>query len=48
MSNTFIEPTYKAYNSKLKSQNKPEVDPIEFFSLINDKLKIIVLKSIYQ
>jgi Fe-S cluster assembly ATP-binding protein len=30
-----------AYNSKLKSQNIPEVDPIEFLTLINDKLKII-------
>lgn len=30
-----------AYNSKLVSQGKPEIDPIEFFSLINNKLKII-------
>ena len=30
-----------AYNSKLKSQNKNEIDPIEFFSLINEKLKVI-------
>ena len=30
-----------AYNSKLKSQNKDEIDPIEFFSLINKKLQII-------
>lgn len=30
-----------AYNSKLKSQNKDEIDPIEFFSLINKKLQIV-------
>jgi len=36
-----------AYNSKLKSQNKPEVDPIEFFSLINDKLKIIEMSATF-
>jgi Fe-S cluster assembly ATP-binding protein len=34
-----------AYNSKLKSQNKPEVDPIEFLMLINDKLKIINMSA---
>ena len=27
-----------AYNSKQKFLNKPEVDPIEFFSIINEKL----------
>jgi Fe-S cluster assembly ATP-binding protein len=30
-----------AYNSKLNSQGKDEIDPIEFLSLINEKLKII-------
>ena len=30
-----------AYNSKLKAQNKPEVDPIEFLLIINEKLKVI-------
>ena len=30
-----------AYNSKLRAQNKDEIDPIEFLSIINDKLKII-------
>jgi len=30
-----------AYNSKLKSRNKDEIDPIEFFSLINKKLQIV-------
>lgn len=34
-----------AYNSKLKSQNIPEVDPIEFLTLINDKLKIIDMSA---
>jgi len=36
-----------AYNSKLRSQNKDEVDPIEFFSLINKKLEIINMSSIF-
>ena len=30
-----------AYNSKQKFHNKPELDPIEFFSVINDKLKLV-------
>jgi len=30
-----------AYNSKLKFENKNEVDPIEFFSVITEKLEII-------
>jgi Fe-S cluster assembly ATP-binding protein len=30
-----------AYNSKQKFLNKPEVDPIEFFSIINEKLKLV-------
>jgi len=34
-----------AYNSKLKSQNKPEVDPIEFLLLIDEKLKIINMSA---
>ena len=29
-----------AYNSKLKSNNEVEIDPIEFLSLITEKLKI--------
>jgi Fe-S cluster assembly ATP-binding protein len=36
-----------AYNSKLKAQNKPEVDPIEFLTLINDKLKIIDMSATF-
>lgn len=34
-----------AYNSKLKAENKSEVDPIEFFTLISEKLKIINMSS---
>lgn len=30
-----------AYNSMLKSQNKDEVGPIEFFTIITEKLKIV-------
>ena len=30
-----------AYNSKMKFENKQEVDPIEFFSIVSEKLKII-------
>ena len=30
-----------AYNSKMKFESKPEVDPIEFFSIVSEKLKII-------
>jgi Fe-S cluster assembly ATP-binding protein len=30
-----------AYNSKQKFYNKPEVDPIEFFIIINEKLKLV-------
>ena len=30
-----------AYNSKQKFYNKPEVDPIEFLSFINEKLKLV-------
>lgn len=32
---------YHAYNSKLSAQGKNEIDPIEFFTIINEKLKII-------
>jgi Fe-S cluster assembly ATP-binding protein len=34
-----------AYNSKLKSQDKEEVGPIEFLTLINEKLKIIDMSA---
>jgi Fe-S cluster assembly ATP-binding protein len=30
-----------AYNSKQKFYNKPEVDPIEFLTIINEKLKLV-------
>ena len=30
-----------AYNSKQKFYNKPEVDPIKFFTIINEKLKLV-------
>jgi len=36
-----------AYNSKQKFYNKPEVDPIEFFSLINEKLKLVNMSSTF-
>ena len=36
-----------AYNSKQKFLNKPEVDPIEFFSIINEKLKSVNMSSIF-
>jgi len=36
-----------AYNSKQKFYNKPEVDPIEFFTLINEKLKLVNMSPIF-
>ena len=36
-----------AYNSKQKFYNKPEIDPIEFFSLINEKLKLVNMSSTF-
>ena len=36
-----------AYNSKQKFHNKPEVDPIEFFTLINEKLKLVNMSPIF-
>lgn len=30
-----------AYNSKQAFYNKPEVDPLEFFAIINEKLKLV-------
>ena len=36
-----------AYNSKQKFLNKPEVDPIEFFSIITEKLKSVNMSSIF-
>ena len=34
-----------AYNSKQKFYNKPEVDPIEFFTLISKKLELVNMSS---
>lgn len=34
-----------AYNSKQKFYNKPEVDPIEFLTIINEKLKLVNMSS---
>ena len=36
-----------AYNSKLKSNNENEIDPIEFLSVIDEKLKIIDMSSTF-
>jgi Fe-S cluster assembly ATP-binding protein len=36
-----------AYNSKQKFYKKPEVDPIEFLSIINEKLKLINMSPIF-
>lgn len=34
-----------AYNSKQKFHNKPEVDPLEFLNIINEKLKLVNMSS---
>ena len=34
-----------AYNSKQKFYNKPETDPIEFLTIINEKLKLVNMSS---
>jgi Fe-S cluster assembly ATP-binding protein len=34
-----------AYNSKQKFYNKPEVDPLEFLSIIDEKLKLVSMSS---
>ena len=36
-----------AYNSKQKFYNKPEVDPIEFLIIVNDKLKDIKMSPLF-
>nr|YP_010537190.1 Iron-sulfur cluster formation ABC transporter ATP-binding subunit [Lithodesmioides polymorpha]UYC30977.1 Iron-sulfur cluster formation ABC transporter ATP-binding subunit [Lithodesmioides polymorpha] len=36
-----------AYNSKQKFYNKPELDPIEFFSVINQKLQLVDMSSTF-
>jgi Fe-S cluster assembly ATP-binding protein len=36
-----------AYNSKQKFYNQPEVDPIEFLTIINEKLKLVNMSSVF-
>lgn len=36
-----------AYNSKQKFLNKPEVDPIEFFSVITEKLHLVDMSPVF-
>jgi len=36
-----------AYNAKQKFSNKPEVDPIEFFQIINEKLKLVNMSPVF-
>lgn len=36
-----------AYNSKQKFYNKPEVDPLEFLTIINEKLKLIQMSTLF-
>ena len=36
-----------AYNSKQKFYNKPEVDPIEFLTIINEKLQMVNMSPLF-
>ena len=36
-----------AYNSKQKFNNKPEVDPLEFLTIVNEKLDLVEMSSIF-
>jgi Fe-S cluster assembly ATP-binding protein len=36
-----------AYNSKQKFYNRPEVDPIEFLTIINEKLKFVNMSPLF-
>jgi Fe-S cluster assembly ATP-binding protein len=36
-----------AYNSKQKFYNKPEVDPIEFLTIVNKKLKLVNMSPLF-
>jgi Fe-S cluster assembly ATP-binding protein len=36
-----------AYNSKQKFYNNPEVDPIEFLTIINEKLKLVNMSPLF-
>ena len=36
-----------AYNSKQKSKNQPEVDPLEFLAIINEKLELVDMSPVF-
>jgi Fe-S cluster assembly ATP-binding protein len=36
-----------AYNSKQKFYNKPEVDPLEFLGIVNEKLKLVNMSPVF-
>jgi len=36
-----------AYNSKQKFYNKPEVDPLEFLTIISEKLELVKMSSLF-
>ena len=36
-----------AYNSKQKFKNQPEVDPLEFLAIINEKLKLVDMSPVF-
>ena len=36
-----------AYNSKQKFYNKPEIDPLEFLTVINEKLKLVSMSPVF-
>ena len=36
-----------AYNSKQKFYNKPELDPIEFLTIINEKIKLVNMSPLF-
>jgi Fe-S cluster assembly ATP-binding protein len=36
-----------AYNSKQKIYNKPEVDPIEFLTIIYEKLELVNMSPLF-
>lgn len=36
-----------SYNAKQKFSNKPEVDPIEFLTIINEKLKLVNMSPLF-
>ena len=36
-----------AYNAKQKFYNKPEIDPLEFLTIINEKLKLVNMSTLF-